>query len=153
MIVDSIKNAELYYALTPRIKQAFDWLASVNVKTLNVGRHDIDGDDLFVNVQDIELKPRYDAALEVHNKYIDIQVIISGEEKIYMPALEEPAVTKEFDEARDCAIFAMADPATCICSTLNEGDFAIFLPYEIHAPNLAARECVPVRKAVVKILY
>ena len=53
MILDSIKNAELYYSLSPRIKEAFDWLAKTDIKSLSVGRHDIDGDNLFVNVMDI----------------------------------------------------------------------------------------------------
>ena len=78
MILDSIKNAELYYSLNPRLKAAFDWLAKADLRTLSVGRHDILGDELFVNVMELDLKPRYDAALEVHNKYIDIQVLADG---------------------------------------------------------------------------
>lgn len=146
MIVDSIKNAELYYALTPRIKQAFDWLASVNVKTLNVGRHDIDGDDLFVNVQDIELKPRYDAALEVHNKYIDIQVMFGSKEEYGWA--ERSHCTRpngEFDTERDVQFFA-DEPQ--FFYTLNEGQFAIFYPEDAHAPMLGVGK---VRKLIFKL--
>ena len=57
MILDSIKNAELYYSLSPRIKQAFEWLAQTDVKALSAGRHYIDGENLFVNIADVELKP------------------------------------------------------------------------------------------------
>ena len=41
MILDSIKNAELYYPLNPRFKAAFDFLAECNPKTISVVRHDI----------------------------------------------------------------------------------------------------------------
>ena len=81
MILDSIKNAELYYSLNPRFKAAFDFLAQCNPKTISVGRHDIIGDEVFVNVMEVDLKPRYEALLEVHDKYIDIQVIIGGATK------------------------------------------------------------------------
>ena len=81
MILDSIKNAELYYPLNPRFKAAFDYLAQCNPKTISVGRHDIIEGEVFVNVMEIDLKPRYEALLEVHDKYIDIQVIIGGATK------------------------------------------------------------------------
>ena len=50
MIVDAIKNAELYYSLSPRIKQAFDWLAATDIAALEAGRHDIDGNNLFAGL-------------------------------------------------------------------------------------------------------
>ena len=50
MILDSIKNAELYYPLNPRFKAAFDFLAQCNPKTIAVGRHDIIEGEVFVNM-------------------------------------------------------------------------------------------------------
>ena len=81
MIVDAIKNAELYYSLSPRIKQAFDWLAATDIAALEAGRHDIDGNNLFVNVMDVTLKPREEAVLEVHDRYIDIQIMVGKAEE------------------------------------------------------------------------
>ena len=57
MILDSIQNAERYYALNARLKKVFDFLATADVESLAVGRHDIDGDALFVNVSELELRP------------------------------------------------------------------------------------------------
>lgn len=146
MIIDSIKNAELYYALTPRIKQAFDWLASVNVNTLDAGRHDIDGDNLFVNVQDIELKPRYDAALEVHNRYIDIQVMYGNKEEYgWAERCNCHRPNGEFNEEKDVQFFA-DEPQ--IFYTLHEGQFAIFYPEDAHAPMLGVGK---VRKLIFKL--
>ncbi len=156
MIADKIQNLEKYSAVHPRFPAAIAFLKELLATNPENGRYHcptLPEGEVFVNVSSYESRPMEQAIMEVHHKYIDIQVVFSGEEKIYMPALEEPTVTKEFNEAGDCAIFAMADPASCTCATLNEGDFAIFLPYEIHAPNLAARGSVPVRKAVVKVLY
>ena len=146
MIIDSIKNAERYYALTPRIKQAFDWLATVNVNTLATGRNEIDGDNLCVNVQDVELKPRYDAALEVHNKYIDIQVMYGHKEEYgWAERCNCRRPNGEFDEERDVLFFS-DEPQ--MFYTLNEGQFAIFFPEDAHAPMLGVGQ---VRKLIFKL--
>ena len=80
MILDSINNAERYYALLPRLEQVFNYLATTDLKALEVGRHDIMGDELFVNVSELELRPLEAAHLEVHNRYLDVQVVVEGEE-------------------------------------------------------------------------
>ena len=108
MILDSIKNAELYYQLNPRFKAAFDFLAECNPKTIAPGRHDIIEGEVFVNVMEIDLKPRYEALLEVHDKYIDIQVIVGGATKEEFGWSERKDCKKakgEFDTEKDVQFF------------------------------------------------
>ncbi len=81
MILDSLRNKELYYPLCPRFKKAFEWLEATDIASLATGRHAIDGDDIFVNVSELDLRPRSAAALEVHDKYIDIQIVAGGAEE------------------------------------------------------------------------
>ena len=50
MILDTLQNREHYYPLCPRLRKAFEWLDHTDISALAVGRHDIDGDDIFVNV-------------------------------------------------------------------------------------------------------
>lgn len=147
MIIDSISNAATYFALSPRIKQAFDWLERCDINSLEVGRHDIDGEFLFVNVQDVELKPRHEAALEVHNRYIDIQVMFGCKEEYGWS--ERQACTQpceEFNEERDVQFFADIPQ---LFYTLREGQFAIFFPEDAHAPMLGQGG---VRKLIFKLL-
>lgn len=147
MIVDSLDSIEQYYALSPRIRQAVEWLAAHNVHTLSVGRHDIDGDNLFVNVQDVELKPRYDAALEVHNRYIDIQLIYGAKEEYGWAERESCSrAVAEFDEVKDVQFYSDQPQ---IFYTLNEGQFAIFFPQDAHAPMLGVGKG---RKLIFKLL-
>ena len=49
MILDTLQNRERYYALAPRLRKAFEWLDTADITSLEVGRHDIDGDDI-VNI-------------------------------------------------------------------------------------------------------
>ena len=147
MIVDSIKNAELYYSLSPRIKQAFDWLAKTNVLALEAGRHDIDGDNLFVNVMDVELKPREAAALEVHDRYIDIQIMVGETEEYgWSERCDCHSPREEFNRERDVQFFT--DEPQMFFS-LNERQFAIFFPEDAHAPMLGEGA---VRKLIFKLL-
>ncbi|MBE6197709.1 MAG: DUF386 domain-containing protein [Rikenellaceae bacterium] len=147
MIVDSIKNAELYYSLSPRIKQAFDWLAKTNVSALEAGRHDIDGDNLFVNVMDVELKPREAAALEVHDRYIDIQIMVGETEEYgWSERCDCHSPREEFNRERDVQFFTDVPQ---MFFSLNERQFAIFFPEDAHAPMLGEGA---VRKLIFKLL-
>lgn len=147
MIVDAIKNAELYYSLSPRIKQAFDWLAQINIRELRVGRHDIDGDNLFVNVMDVELKERDAAALEVHDRYLDIQIMVGDmEEYGWSERCCCHTPREEFNRERDVQFFTDT-PQTFF--SLNERQFAIFFPEDAHAPMLGKGS---VRKLIFKLL-
>ena len=149
MILDSIKNAELYYSLNPRLKAAFDFLAECNVKTIAPGRHDILGDELFVNVSEIDLKTRYEALLEVHDKYIDIQVIVGGTGKEEFGWSERKDCKKakgEFDTERDVQFYT-DQPQTFY--TMQEGQFSILMPEDAHAPMLGNGH---IKKMIFKVL-
>ena len=47
---------------------------------LEVKRYDIDGDNLYATVSEYITKNEEDAKFEAHQKYIDIQYVISGKE-------------------------------------------------------------------------
>ncbi|MBR0393613.1 MAG: YhcH/YjgK/YiaL family protein [Alistipes sp.] len=149
MILDSIKNAELYYSLNPRLKAAFDFLATCNPKTIAPGKHQIVGDEVFVNVMELDLKPRYEALLEVHDKYIDIQVIVGGSTKEEFGWSERKDCKKakgEFDSERDVQFYT-DEPQTFY--TLREGQFTILMPEDAHAPMLGNG---PIKKMIFKVL-
>ncbi len=149
MILDSIKNAERYYSLNPRFKAAFDFLATCNPGTLAAGKHQIVGDEVFVNVQELELKPRYEAALEVHNKYTDIQVVIGGigkEEFGWSERRDCKKAKTEFDTEKDVQFFS-DEPQ--MFYTLREGQFTILMPEDAHAPMLGSGQ---VKKLIFKVL-
>ena len=78
MILDSLKNSSLYAGLNPRLEKAFELIAQTDWMTVEPGIHELDGKDIYVNVMERELKEKKDAKLEVHDEYIDIQVLVSG---------------------------------------------------------------------------
>ena len=86
MIIDTVNNAHLYYPLNPRIKAAFEYLHQADLTGISVGRHEVDGANLYVMVQQYNTKPEEAGVWEAHRRYIDLHYVIQGVEKIgYAP--------------------------------------------------------------------
>lgn len=147
MIFDSLKNHALYESVSPRLKAAFEYILSTDLKALEPGIHEIDGKNLYVNVMDRELKKKADAKVEVHNAYIDIQVIIEGVESFgWIERAELKRPQSEFNTEKDIQLFD-DEPQTYY--TLKEGQFTILLPEDGHAPMVGEGR---IRKAIFKVL-
>ena len=127
MILDSLKNSALYYGVSPRMKQAFELIASTDWTTMEPGIHELDGKDIYVNVMERELKQKPDAKLEIHNEYIDIQVLIRGEEESFgwseRRELKKPL--GEFSVENDIQLF---DDVPQTYYTMRPGQFTVLFP-------------------------
>lgn len=147
MILDKIENASLYHAIHPGIAKALDYIKSTAFADLPMGKHEIEGDSLFVILKESPTRPFEDQLLESHIKYIDVQYVVQGVEKmgVTMKAGQEPK--KAYDDADDYMLFD--EPYDII--TVKSGMFAIFFPDDIHMPDLATGEPSLVKKAVFKV--
>ncbi len=147
MILDSLKNAPLYFGVHPRLERAFALVAAVDWTKTGTGIHELDGRDIFVNVIDGNLKRPEDAPLEVHNEYIDIQILITGDEEGFgwkeRKDLAEPE--GDFSVEKDVQLFRDT-PQTCYI--LRKGQFTILLPEDGHAPMVGEGA---IRKIIVKV--
>ena len=144
MIVDDNRNAFRYRGLSPAFDRAFDYVSSFDPDTLAPGKTVIDGDRVFLLLSEMvydRTQPQY----ESHARYADIQLVISGRERMILgTGGEEPLIDPEKDVG-----FCAAEPMCDL--TLSGGQFVIFFPGEKHAPGIRAVSG-PVRKAVVKVL-
>ena len=146
MIIDSLKNSARIESLNPYFKQAFDYLKSLDFSKLEAGKTELNGDALFVMINDTNLKTKDDAKLEVHNKYIDIQVPVSCAESFgWKDRAKCEVVSVPFDAEKDIEFYADI-PTTYF--TLQPGEFAIFFPEDGHAPCVGEG---PIRKIIVKV--
>jgi YhcH/YjgK/YiaL family protein len=153
MILDTINQRKKYDGLAMGIPQALDYLAQTDFNTLPDGKQAIDGDRLFAIVQRYKTKPFSEARWEMHRRYIDVQYIARGSERMgYLPWSESLPVQETYDPARDVAFYA----ASGVLLPVSAGMFAIFAPDEVHAPCLSPAEPeLPgdVLKVVVKCLW
>ena len=145
MIIDKIENLKQYYALNPRFEEVGEFLEQNDLAKLENGRHVIDGDKLFVNVEDDKGKTKDEAVIEYHRKMIDIQVPLNIPETYgYTPVADLPDAP--FDEEKDIAKQPGIKPHNFV--TLQPGEFAIFFPQDGHAPCIADGM---IHKAVFKV--
>jgi biofilm protein TabA len=146
MILDALSAAGRYLALNPRLAAGFAFLAKSDLANLPVGRHEIDGPQVFALVSHDTGRGQAGARLEAHQKYLDIQVALSGQERIgWLPLADCRQVAEAYSAERDIGFFA--DRPT-IWLPLEPGQFAIFFPADAHAP-LAGEGAV--HKVVIKV--
>ena len=147
MILDALKNAAQYTALHPGFKTVFDYIASHDLATMECGRYDIDGDNIFVVVQEWDLRPTSEARLELHRRYIDIQVVLDGDDEVFGWSEKKDCLKPEaeFDEQKDVQFFT--DVPQCFYSVA-KGQFSILYPEDGHAPMLGEGH---VKKCIFKI--
>ena len=147
MIIDKIENLFKYINMNPLFADVVKFLESNDLNTLEEGKHEIKGTDLFVNVQAKPGKKLQDAVLEYHKKMIDIQIPVSDSETFgYTPVDDLPEVV--FDEQKDIAKLPGLEAQTYV--TINPGQMAIFFPQDGHAPCISESGCL--RKVILKIL-
>lgn len=145
MIIDKIENFKQYYALNPRFEEVGKFIENNDLAKLENGRQVIDGEKLFVNVEDDKGKTRDEAVIEYHRKMIDIQVPLNISETYgYTPVADLPDAP--FDEKKDIAKQPGIKPRNFV--TLQPGEFAIFYPQDGHAPCIAEGT---IHKAVFKV--
>ncbi|HEX5679525.1 MAG TPA: YhcH/YjgK/YiaL family protein, partial [Desulfobacterales bacterium] len=146
MIIDRISNAHLYEHLSPRIKRAFDYLRRTDLASLSPGRHDIDGDRLYVMLSQYETKPKPQGNWEAHRRYIDLQVVLQGTEQIgysHVSRLTPGAYAADRD------FVPLAGDGDFL--TIAAGEFMLLFPEDGHMPGIAVGAPHPVTKAVFKI--
>lgn len=154
MVVTNIKSPEikLYERLNENFSEAFEIVRNVLENCPEIGRYEVKGSELYYMVQSYDTKAPGEAQFESHKKYIDIQVMLDGEEIIRFETPEKLAVTKEYDENGDYQLFAMSREFDSV--RLCKGDIAVIFPGEPHAPAIGTAAAPErVRKLVIKILY
>jgi len=147
MILDSLENAGLYESIHPRFKQAFDFLRSNDLVALPLGKVELDGKNLFVNVVDAEGRTTETARMETHNNYIDIQVPVTGVETMgWIAGKDLKEVTDAYNADKDVSFFA--DKATNFIA-VQPMQFAVFFPIDGHQPQIFEGT---LKKLIVKVL-
>jgi YhcH/YjgK/YiaL family protein len=144
MVLDKISEASKYYSLHPKFKMAFEYIFSHDFKTIPAGKIVID-EDVFINVDEPTLRNKEVATPEAHDKYIDIQIPIGGEETCgYIPRSECHTVDRQ-DAEKDYVIYKEMPTGYF---RLTPEDFVIFFPSDGHAPIIGSGY---EKKIVVKI--
>ena len=135
MVIDRLENIEKYTLLHPLFEQAIDFLKSHDLHSLEIGKTELKGKDLLVNVAQTNPKD-----------YIDIQIPLSGTEIMgYTAAQDCLPVDAPYNAEKDITFFeGLAEDYIAV----KPGMFAIFFPQDGHAPGITPDG---VKKIIVKV--
>ncbi|HOW57825.1 MAG TPA: YhcH/YjgK/YiaL family protein [Smithellaceae bacterium] len=147
MIFDSIDNLPNYVLLHPLFSTVVEFVNKENPAALKKGRIKLQRGVLAI-VDEYETKDITDTFIECHRKYIDIQIILSGEEQIGLCHKKESEVSKSYQKNDDYEKLT----GHCDLLTLRQGYFAVFYPQDGHAPGLwINNKSRKIKKLVFKI--
>lgn len=107
-----------------------DFMTRNNVKEIPTGRCDLQ-EESFVNIDEYDTRDNYN--FEAHRKYVDVQLMIDGEEEIFYAPLSCGTVSIPYDEEKDVAFYT-CDKKDFFRVELKSGDAVILFPEDIHAP-------------------
>jgi YhcH/YjgK/YiaL family protein len=147
MVIDTLNNWKLHVT-SPLLGQAFEWLSLPSTLALPYGKHDLAPDRVFALPQGYETKAISEGRLEAHRRYIDIQMIVEGCERMGWAPLAGLPEDVPFDVDSDLGFYT----GPCDWVTVRAGSFTIFYPHDAHMPCIHPVEgATQVRKIVVKV--
>ncbi|HEY8936627.1 MAG TPA: YhcH/YjgK/YiaL family protein [Cyclobacteriaceae bacterium] len=146
MIIDKIENLWLYEKLNPRFAKAFAYLEETDFNQLDSGKYTIEGNDVFALLQEYETKSAADCMLEGHQKYIDIQYVLNGEEIMGMTSFANQKVLKPYHTDNDIAFYDGEYSTVKVA----KGNFTIFFPGDLHMPCLKVNAPARVKRLLLK---
>lgn len=112
------------------------------------GRVELSG-GAFALEQVYRSKPRSEGFFESHRAYIDVQVVVTGEEYIEVADVAGLSVKEDKTPEKDVILYHMSDVSSRL--RLRAGDAAILWPVDGHMPTLATDAPALVRKIVIKV--
>jgi len=135
MILAALSQSDRYATLHPLFARAFEYMRSTDLLSLAPGRYPIAGEQLFVIVEKVPGRAREAAQLECHRRYIDIQLVLEGDEEMgWKPLADCTRPVSDHSEEKDVRFFHDT-PASWVA--VPPGHFCIFFPEDAHAPLVA----------------
>lgn len=148
MIYEALSGLSAHRALHPHWAAVERFLARPDLAGLPNGRHEVDGaPGTFALVSRTQGRGAAAAKLEIHRKYWDVQMILSGADRMGWKALAECREPDQPFSADDDIGFYRDAAAAWL--DVPAGYVVVFAPADAHAP-LAGEG--PVHKVVVKLL-
>lgn len=134
--------------LQRRCMQAVEFMSQLKEEELTIGGHEVN-ERFFYNVQEYETDGDIEKPYESHRKYIDIQMLISGEEIMQVTDISGLQVCSEYDGEKDCVLY---HPSSNSSGTiLRPGSVVILYPKDGHRSLCIGNHTSKVKKIVGKM--
>ena len=132
--------------------KVYKWFRNTDLINLAPGKYTIDGNKAFATIAEKPLKTLAISKFEHHQKHIDVQYVIKGEEKIGVAPFSKAHVVVPFSTKKDIGYYTepkqfshyyIATPRTIF----------IFFPENAHRPSLQTKTSKIDKKLVIKVIY
>ncbi len=105
--------------------------------SLPLGRYELD-DGSYYLVQEYLSMDESECRLEAHRRFVDVQMVIKGEEVIKTCSLDNLEIEEEYSESKDVIFFK--SPKEMKENLLRDGEYLILYPEDAHKPGVSYKE-------------
>lgn len=147
MVFGNIRDLEDYGYLEEEVLKCFQYAQEHDLLSYEKGSHEIEGDNLFVNIVEYETTAPENRFWEAHRKYLDLHLMLKGPEQIDVNFIDNME-QKEFVE-QDDFLPLEGEPNSHV--VLTEGDFLLCYPKDAHRTAVQVKEPAAIKKAIFKI--
>ena len=131
-----------------KLERALEIMENLDWDTVECGRYEVD-DDIYYMVHEYETKYPYEARYEAHEKYVDIQYIVKGIERMEFAETSKLKVDEPYNPEKDVTF--LKEPKVIDACIVEAGDYRIFYPEDAHRPGLCVEQPSKVKKILAKI--
>jgi len=148
MILDKIENLHRYTQVL-EVSLLSNALSEKIYDSVEEGKFEVGNnmDKFFGIIMSYNTKGASEGIWEAHRKYMDIHVILEGEELVYLEDIENCEVSQTYDADGDYGLFT-ANPTKPV--VLKAGHFLALYPNEVHMTSVKNVHSSTVRKIVFK---
>jgi biofilm protein TabA len=150
IIGDLSKWKQEQWAFAVILRKAIDHLESTDFMHKAIGRYDLLGDDMYVMVQKVTTVPPKERKAENHRQYIDVQMVVTGEELHVVARQSErnQPVENEITN-KDYALYQEVENEFEL--NLKPGMFVVYFPDDVHRPACSRSGGMETKRVVIKI--
>ncbi len=116
--------------LKSRLDHAVSYLKNITVSETDAGAKVIVDKNFYYTIQSYSTKPENEAILESHRKYVDIQIMVSGEEQMDLADISRLTIKENYNPENDVIVWNI--PKRMARITLTAGDSVILYPENAH---------------------
>ena len=149
MIYAELKNIKTYKGINKNLDKAIDFIVERKYLNASYGKNIIDGDAVYFNCPEKPMtRENTDLELEYHKKYIDIHIVLEGEEIITYTPFEDCIEIQNYNIEGDYGLVKGKAQAELI---LNGKNFLLFFPEEPHLALLKVNTPKEIKKIIFKV--
>jgi len=148
MLTGTIKKELRYEFKNKKFAKAMEFINRKDLSSLAEGWYEL-GEGVRASVQRYATEDASKLSFETHEKFYDLQYVVSGEEAMGVSTRDGLVVKTPYNGANDITFYK--DPKAFGTVVLNAGDYIVLAPEDAHKPRCTVGKSVPVVKIVVKV--